>query len=145
MKMILILMVLAAIAVGIGYFTGGSRDFDPNAQGEKARAAITPGMTFAQVLTAAGAPGEWRKIEMVTQKDPFGGGNIKVPTLRARFKYEPGALERRIKDGTLPDGFTAAWVFSRSIAFGVTFDGAGVVLDLEDLRTDADLLDMRDR
>jgi len=144
MKVVIILLLLIAVGLTVAYYSGGSATYDPTQQGLAARAAITPGMTWPQVLAAAGKPGKWAKIVLEKQKSPFGGGEILVPVRKPPTDYRDGAIELRLKDNALADGFVVTYRFSRSVGFFVEFDGQGIVLEVLDAVTETDLLDMRE-
>ncbi len=143
MKLVLVLLLLLGIGLVVMFYSGGTASFDPTQQGLDAKAAITPGMTWPQVLAAAGKPGRWARIVLEKKKDPFSGVETLVPVEKAASDYRDGSIDSRLKAGELPDGFVVYYTFSKSVAFKVSFDGAGLVERLNDLRTEVDLLDMR--
>jgi hypothetical protein len=134
MKVILVMMVALAIGVGVLYFRGGYKDFDPNEQGRKVKAAIAPGMTLAQVVKVS-EPKEWRPMVKETRN------KITIVQPGPFNKFNINTVNTRIKNNELPDGFAIDYQFSAATAFRVTFDDAGIVTDVEDLATVADLFD----
>lgn len=142
MKIVFGLIVVGAIALTIVYFTS-IESFDPTEQGKQARAAIAPGMTWLQVVSAAGEPVEYQIIRKTIKKGLDG---------LEREMYEPGTIldydeqliANDLKAGEMQYGFAFHYNFSHQVAFKVHFDGAGSVEDITDRTTMADLLDTRD-
>jgi hypothetical protein len=139
---------IAILVLGFGvlllvYYFGGYSSFDPTAKGREAKAAISPGMKWTQVVDAAGEPGRYQLINRFVEKDSF-GQEVEVfrPGLERRFDY--GMLEGDIANGQAPYGFTLSYVFSAQVTFRVWFDGNGVAESIEDAVTMADLLQTRD-
>ena len=143
MKMIFGLLLLMAIGWGVVYYVGGSASFDPTQQGRDARAAITTGMTWSQVLDVAGAPGKWSKLVRKQHKN-FQGEIVETIDPSPSVDYRKGSISRHLRDGNLPDGFMVTYTFSRSVAFFVEFVGSGKVAEVRDAPTEADLLQMGD-
>ena len=142
MKAILTLLVLVGIGWASVYFLGGYANWDPSEQGRKARAAITPGMSVAQVVDIAGEPRKYRPMKKET--DDSGGELIEfiVPGPPNTFNLE--SVEHRLQEGSLPHGLMITYMFSNRVAFSVMFDGNGTVTHTEDAVTMADLLQMSD-
>ncbi len=138
MKLVLALMLLLGVAIGAVYFFGGFRDFDPSEQGRKAKAGITPGMTWQQVVTVAGEPKEYRPI----MKETKGSGANKIELFKpgGPSKFVKTTLTARVGSNELPHGFVIDYQFSGSEAFRVTFDETGSVVEVADLMTMNDLL-----
>jgi hypothetical protein len=137
MKLILMLLVLGALAcVGV-YFLGGVQGWDPSEQGRAARQKITPGTTWKQVLDIAGEPRKYRQVNRHVEK--LGGEEIEVFRLSPRVKFDRARVAERIGNGDFPYGFVFEYEFSKSVAYGVTFDDTGIVKETYDLATEADL------
>lgn len=133
-----LILIIAAVGVGF-YFFGGYSTLDPNKQGADAKAAIKPGMTLAQVLDVA-APNEYRQVTLQKQKVPGSKQEIVTPMMAAPVKFVRKRVEDRVKNGDMPDGFVLPYKFSNSIEFEVWFDKSGVVTEVRDVQTMADLL-----
>lgn len=142
MKVLVVLVLLGAAAVGAVYYFGAFSTFDPTQQGETARKAITPGMTLNQVVAAAGVPREFRQI--LLQKKKVAGQEVDFYKPGAAVKFDMARVQQRIAANELPHGFVLPYAFSRSVAFQVEFDGAGTVVRLADMVTEADLLQLRE-
>ncbi len=137
MKALVILVVLGALACGAAYFFGGIASFDPSAEGRKAMQAITPGMTLQQVLDLTGQPNQYR--QMVMRKKKRDGVEIEVIEPAPAVKFDRARLFERVASNDVPHGFIIPFVYSRSVAFDVHFDGSGTVTDVTTARTEADL------
>lgn len=143
MKVILVLIVLAVIAVGLVYKFGGYESFDPTAQGREAKGKIQPGMTVKQVVDVAGPNGKFHSISIQKQKIR---GHEQVRTVKGPAKsFTADQLTARVQRNELPNGFTIEYTFSQQAAFEVVFDSGGKVMAVEDVQTMADLLDSREK
>lgn len=136
-----IMFVVGVVIVGAYYF-GGVGSFDPTAQGRKAKAAITPGLTWTQVVSAAGAPRKYQVMQKV--KDTMFGQEVETLKPGPVFNFDAVELTRAVNGGDVADGFIFRYMFSSQAAFQVFFDGQGLVLDVEDVPTVANLLDTRE-
>jgi hypothetical protein len=142
MRLIIVLVLLAGVGGVALYYGGGYKSFDPSKQGEDAKAKITPGMSWTQVIdTCGGPPREYIVIVRETKKEGGVEQIFRKPGPKNPFKKE--TVERRVADGSLTDGFIFQYQFSSSVAFAVTFDAAGNVVDVGDMITMADLLDLK--
>jgi hypothetical protein len=141
-KAMVAVMVVAGAALGLVYFAGGFRSFDPTKQGRKAKAAITPGMTWTQVAQVAGDPKHYRVLAKVKKKS--GGDVVEVIEPGFPMEFDRKTLAAEISANRVPNGFVFAYMFSQQAAFSVTFDGTGCVVGVEDIQTMADLLGTRD-
>ena len=139
MKALIILVLLFAAVVFAVYHFGGYGKLDPSQQGRNARAAITAGMTWTQVVTAAGAPRHFVLLIEAGKHPTTGEPLIKDGP---KMNYNADAIAARVKDGTAPHGFFFPYTFSHSEAFKVEFDAAGTVVYVDDLQTLNKLLDM---
>ena len=137
MKAMFILVVILAVA-GLGvYYYGGVRGFDATKQGEAARAAIQPGMTWNQVIAAAGKePRHYRR--MIKKGGP-------VPTLEpgGQSKFKADSFGGFVTNNSFPEGFLFEYRYSEQVAFAVHFSPAGTATGISDLTTMADLLQTR--
>jgi hypothetical protein len=137
MKVLIGLVIVGVIVLGIVYYAGGMRNFDPNAQSKQARAAISPGMTWQQVIDAAGEP---HKYQTILPK-PRGGMTMLEPA--ARVPFDRNSLIKELATNAHPHGFVFPYTFSESTRFLVYFDSKGVVERVSDQIGMADLLDTR--
>jgi len=131
-SMLLVVGGLAAL-----YFLGGYSTLDPSKQGRDAKAAITVGMPFHQVLDIAGIPHNYQQINRHVRK-------VRGEEL---VEFEPGPavpfdrvrVEQRLETNDLPYGFRLPYRCSESVAFYVEFDESGAVVEVGDMLTKADL------
>ena len=138
MKAVIVLVVLLGLVVAGVYFFGGYRTLNPNEQGEKAKAAIKPGMSWTKVLDIAGKNPKYRSMSILKDKD--GNESTKVGI---EVEFDRSKLAGRVKNGEVRAGFKFVYRFSEKVAFEVTFDGSGNVDSVEDIMTMADLLHTR--
>lgn len=137
MKLLIGLFVLGGIGIGAVYLIGGYASFDPTEQGKQAKAAITPGMTWNQAVTAAGGPQRYRVFRLVKRRN-------KEDLVRSgQLKFEMDLFTNDMTNKSFAHGFIFEYVFSPQAAFSVHFDARGRVEFVEDLKTMADLLDQR--
>ena len=140
MKVILVLIILiAAVCLAVYYF-GGAVSFDPSQQGRDAKAAIKPGMTLKKAIAAAGEPRKYRVINR--QVKTIDGQEFEFLKPGAINTFDADRLADRIANNELPHGFILNYTFSDSVAFAVTFDGSGTVVEVEDTTTMADIFQM---
>jgi hypothetical protein len=138
MKLVVGFLVILIAGGALLYYGGGYKSFNPTEIGEKARAAIVPGMSWSKVIDAAGDPKEYRvMVKQVRETDGQPTGFLEPSS---RNPFDRKRFEERQKTGGLPDGFQFPYSFSNSVAFQVTFDGMGNVSSVDDLTTMADLL-----
>jgi hypothetical protein len=142
MKVLLVLIVLAVIVVGLVYKFGGYQNFDPTQQGRDAKAKIQPGMTAKQVVDIAGPNGKYHYISI--RKEKIAGKVVETTVKGPPKPLNMDYLADQILKKELPNGFSLEYVFSQQAAFDVTFDSAGKVTHIEDVKTMADLLDTRE-
>jgi len=140
-KVIVRVIVVGLIAVGAAYFFGGTRNFDPTAQGQQAKAAVQPGMTWQQVVDAAGKPQKVRIAHRVTKK--IAGEEQEVIEEAAPFRFERELFENTLTGDSKQAGFRFMYNFSGQAAFSVYFDPNGIAEGVSDDKTMADLLDTR--
>ena len=141
MKVIIIVLVLLAAGLGILYFRGGYHSFDPTAEGNKAKAAIKPGMTWKQVLDVAGKGGKYRHISRTVQR--IKGEDVERTVVGTPVELKPDLLAARLAANQAPEGFVIEYYFSAQVAFEVVFDSTGLVNEVNDVMTTADLLGTR--
>jgi hypothetical protein len=94
-------------------------------------------MTLQQVLDLTGEPKEYRQL--VLRKKKRGGVEVEVIEPTAGVKFDRARLFDRVGTNDVPHGFIIPFVYSRSVAFDVHFDGTGTVTDVTAARTEADL------
>lgn len=139
MKAIIVLVVLLGLGVAGVYFLGGYGSFDPDEQGNKAKAAITTGMSWKKVLDITGkSDPRYRAISMIKDKD----GN-EYPKPGPEVNLDRTKLASRVKNGEVRGGFIFVYRYSEKVAFEVTFDSSGNVTSVDDIATMADLLHTR--
>lgn len=142
MKVIfLVTLVMAAIGVTI-YYAGGLKGFDPSRQGLDAKAKIGPGMKWTAVLDITGAPSKFQPL--IAKQQRIGGQDMEFIEVGPGNKFSRENIERRLADKSLPHGFLCTFLFSDTVAFTVKFDGDGLVENVNDAPTMADLLQTRD-
>lgn len=140
-KGIVTLVVLAGIGLLVVYFAGGYSTHDPDKVGREARQAITTGMTWQQVVDAATKPEAYCTFRLETKK--IRGEEVKSLRKSMPLEFDQAMFAREFAAGNMADGFTFHYRFTHQVAFEVSFDGAGRVAAVEDLKTMADLLDTR--
>ncbi len=138
MKAIITLLVVGGLALGAVYMFGGYASFDPDKQGQEARAAIKPGMSLQQVVKVAGSNPRYQQINKMVDKD--GNEEFQEGT-PVEFREE--RVKQAVKDNQVPHGFILTYKYSERIAFSVHFDGKGKVESVEDAFTMGDLLQSR--
>ncbi|MHC4444575.1 MAG: hypothetical protein ACYTF1_06620 [Planctomycetota bacterium] len=141
MKAIIVLVIIVAVVLGVVYFKGGYVSFDPDKQGELARATIKPGMPLAQVLAVAGENPKYKPI--IPFQERRGTQVIVTPQVGLPAAFNKNKVNKWLRNGELPHGFVLAYKYSEQVAFDVTFDKAGVVQNIQDAMTVADLLGTR--
>jgi hypothetical protein len=142
MKIVVGIIALILVGLAAMYFFGGYKELDPDKQGREAKAAITPGMTFKQVIDAAGKPRKARTISVHKRKD--GDEWIEDEQIGPLSEFKQNVIEDRLRQNNAPYGFILHYYFSDQVAFEVRFDAQGVVEEIYDVRTMADLLQTRD-
>jgi len=140
MRSILGLLIAVALGWVLMYYAGGYGSFDPSQQGEAAKAAIRPGMSWREAFTFTETPKKYRPIQV--RKGRMGGQDIQTLVPGPAISFRAEGLEQRLAENGLPHGFTVTFTYSSSVAFTVTFDGTGTVVSVEDAFTTADLLQM---
>jgi len=138
MKAIISIVVVLAIAMAAVYYWGGYRTFDPSEQGRQAKAAIKPGMTWKQVIDKAGKGGKFRSIVVTTRK--IRGEDVTDTILGPPVELNTDRIAAKLSANEMRDGFIIQYDFSQSVAFSVFFDSTGLVTDIQDNLTMADLL-----
>jgi len=142
MKFMLGLLLLVGIGWATVYYAGGYGSFDPNKQGQQARAAVSPGMTHTKAFDACGDPHRVQKIRREVEK--VGGEEIEIFVPGPPADTTRERINERIANGDFPYGFVIPYRFSQSVAFAIHFDEAGIVTQIEDLATMANLLQYKD-
>ncbi len=140
-KVIVGLLVIGAIVLGVVYFKGGVRSFDPGAQGRQAKAAVKTGMTWQQVVDSAGPPLKFS----IKWKEKKSGGGLQLAVVKdgPQQRFDRALFENTMAKGLPPEGFRFIYYFTAQEAFSVHFDSAGLVEEIADDKTVADLLDSR--
>ena len=123
-----VLLLLAAIALGVFYFS--TRSFDPDKQGEEVQAAVAAAMTkgkttWLQVIDIAGEPQEYQFYMLVKQ------GDIEMIKLGAATPFDQALLAADIKNNAVPHGFRLTYRYSARTIFSVDFDNVGTAEVLE--------------
>ncbi len=136
MKLMLGLLALLVVGGAATYYLGGYASYDPTQQGRDARKAITPGMTWQQVIDVSKEPRKYRL--MMKKAERFGGEEV--------ARLEPGPLSGFNASrftGKTPNGFIFEYRYSQREAFAVHFNADGIAESVSDLITKADLLKTR--
>lgn len=139
LKIIVGVIVLAGVGLYLVYQFSGVNSFDPTEQGRQAKAAIAIGMTWQEVVDGAGPP----RTYQIIMRGSRNGQPVYRPGGRQDFSADKLAAE--IADRQTPFGFVFPYMFSAQVAFEVAFDDQGVVVDIVDTPTMADLLQTREK
>jgi hypothetical protein len=137
MKTIIVLVAILGLVVAGVYFFGGYRSFDPTKQGQAARAAITPGMSWNKVVNTAGDPQEYRIMIRERGRGKNDPGLVRPGPIG---RFTPAGLQQHLANKDLPEGFLFIYRFSNTCAFQVAFDNTGTVTSVADAMTIGDLL-----
>lgn len=140
MKVGLVLLLLAGVAFGVIFYSGGVSSFDPSDQGLKARAALTPGMSFSQACDLTGDPKKFRIINRKVEK--IRGEEVVSFVPSPRVKCSRERINERLAEGSLPHGFLCTFTYSASVAFTVKYDQTGSIVLVMDAMTHNSLFDM---
>lgn len=143
MKAIVVLLGLFGLGIVGMYYFGGYSSFDPDKQGRDAKAAIKPGMTWTQVIAVAGENPKLHTISMYTTK--IGKQKVQERKVGPAVRFDKSKVSSGLSSNRYPNGFILSYMFSEQVAFSVEFDAKGVVVDVEDNATIADLLDSREK
>lgn len=136
------LLALGGIVLLGVYWFGGSRSYDPTEAGKQAKAAIKTGMSWQQVIAAAGAePGKYSVFRKVKKK--ISGQDVEYVEEGTELNFERKVFEATFNAKEMKEGFQFEYLFSHQAAFSVTFDVAGNVVGVQDEKTMANLLDTR--
>lgn len=141
MRSLLGLLISVALGCVILYYASGYGSPDASQQGEAAKAAIRPGMTWREAFAGSGNPKKYRPIEV--RKGRTDGRDVESLVPGPAIVFRPDELEQRLSENGLPHGFTATFTYSSSVSFKVTFDGTGAVVGVDDEVTPPDLLHMK--
>lgn len=110
MKTIVVLLGLIGLGmIGVYYF-GGYSSFDPDKQGRDAKAAITPGMTWTQVLAVAGENPKLHTISIYTSK--VAGQTVKERRVGPAVNFTKNKVSRGLSSGSYQNGFILSYHFS---------------------------------
>ncbi len=137
MKLLVKVVIAAVLALGVAYYLGGAKDWDPSQQGLDHRAAIKPGMLWNKVFDITGDPKHYTPVKK-RGRGGFTGVGLLAPGAQNKFSRE--RVAKRLKENSLPRGFKATFRYSDKVAFTVKFDGTGSVEYVTDAITMADLL-----
>ena len=138
MKALFFLIVIVVIACAALYFYGGYSSYDPTEEGRQARAAVSPGMSLEQVIEAIDQPRAYVEFIKTSQQ----GQEFVKPSPEMGFTLEN--VRYRIDNNEVPEGFYIVYYYSPQASFQVHFDSTGVVTQLTDNKTIADLLQTRE-
>ena len=120
MKVILVLVVIVGLGGVVLYYAGGYESFDPTEQGEQAKAALRPGMSFAQACALTGDPTEYCVIKRKVRR--FEGHEIVEMVPTPPMKCTRDRINSRLTEGSLPYGFLCTFTYSRTLAFTLQYD-----------------------
>lgn len=135
---VFVLLVIGAL--GAVYFKGGIGSWDPGKKGAEVKAAINPGMTWAQVLDLD-EPGKYQTTYKTKKK--VDGEDIEIVELGAVMTFDRPTFEREWTGKQITDGFALIYAYTQQVNFKVHFDPAGNVAFIEDNKTMADFLQTR--
>lgn len=139
MKSLVLLAILFAVAIFAVYHFGGYGKLDPSQQGRNARAAVAAGMTWQQVVKAAGRP---RNYVLYVEAGKDAVTKELMIKEGPKMDFDPDVIASRVTNKTAAHGFFFPYVFSNSVAFKVEFDETGTVVGVDDMVTLNKLLDM---
>lgn len=140
-KAMAVIIAIALIGLGVVYFGGGISSYDPAQRGADARSAVNAGMTWTQIIDAAGEPGKYQTLIKETRK--IDGEDVDDFRFSTPIDFDRSLFENEITNKTMPDGFVFNYVFSHQHQFKVHFDAVGTATMIEDQATAADLFDTR--
>ncbi len=151
MKAVFVVILLAAVILGGVYLFLGYKSFDPSKQGREAKAAIKPGMTWHEVLRITGDGAKYQHISKQREKSVGSmtqvvGSDTEegfVLVAEPKAPFDRAQLDARLANGEEPYGFILSYLYSNAVAFAIRFDQTGVVTDVRDEATMADLLQLK--
>ena len=138
MRFFLGLLVAAGIGFVILTFAGGYTSFDPSEKGLKAKAALTPGMSFDQACDLSGDPKKFRIINRKVRTER--GREIVTMVPSPEVKTSRERIKERLNEGSLPYGFICTFLYSADVAFDVQYDDTGAVKQVYDVKTMANMM-----
>ncbi len=142
MRLVLGLLVVVALGWVMIYFAGGYSAFDPSEQGRQARTALRAGMSFKQACDITGDPRKFRIINRKTER--IGGEEIVMMVPAPVVKITRERIDTRLAEGSLPYGFLCPFTYSATVAFTVTYDDTGTVVNVSDDVTVANWMEQGD-
>ena len=134
MKVVIFVLILAVIGAGVLYYTRSSIEegFDPTEQGRQARAAINTGAPWTEILEVAGEPRKWKEgssgFDFVLGYLPFD-------------EATRDEIRQGLEKDELRQGFCFLYRFSDAATFAVNFSRRGVVLNIQNKESKADLME----
>lgn len=135
---VFVLLVVGALAAV--YFKGGVSSWDPGAKGAEVKAAIKPGMTWAQVLDLD-QPAKYQTNYKTKKK--VDGEDVEEIHPGAELSFDRSAFERDWSNKQIRDGFAFIFGYTQQVFFKVHFTPAGNVDFVENVKTMADFLQTR--
>ena len=136
MKVLLGVMVVIGVAFLAVYQS--NKSFDPEQQHRDAVAAISPGMTWDQVIDVVKPPKKFRRFE---KRSVTGlGGSIQTLEPGAEMKFDAEKFPGYLDDGRLADGFVFEYLFTADKWLSVHFDNTGTVTEVYEAPTVGSLL-----
>jgi hypothetical protein len=142
MMKIAIGLFLIALAIVAGTYFTGVGSWDPTEIGREAKAQLKEGMSWEDVLVAAGEPKS--RTDIVEKTVTVDGERVTVYEPSADVDFDETLFRNDFKAGNLKHGFILEYFFSQQVAFEVSFDGKGKVVSIDDVRTMADLFQTRE-
>lgn len=136
-----VFVLMAAVGGAIWHFCGPGA-YNPTETGRKAKDAISEGMSWRDVCDVTdGGPTHYYALR--TEMVKFAGEEIEQIVKGAELEFDYDLFEQAFEGGRMPVGFIFPYFYSHQVAFEVSFDTDGKVSSIDDMRTAADLLDMR--
>ena len=142
MKALIITVIIVVVACAAVYYFGGYSSYDPTQAGLDAKAAISAGMTLEEVIDAIGQPTKYAELIKESRKQGGLVSEFIKPTALMGFTLKN--VRYRIDNNEVPEGFFLLYHYSAQASFEVYFDAEGVVTNVQDHATMADLLQTRE-
>ena len=142
MKALVILLLLIAAGGATAWYISTYEEFDPTQQGQEAREAISPGMTWREVIEATTEPKKYCRL--IKKEEEIAGEIIEMINPGKPINFTFDRFAERFEKGELPEGFVFRYFYSAKEAFAVIFDSPGTVVRVQKMATGRSLLQLDD-